>query len=138
MNTTKFSQLIQTYGCNPNKWPTEYKEQMVQYVHANKSCLDNFQAERELDDILNLYAIKPPSQTLFMNILQKTRSSSHLDVKNLFMPFFPKFSALSAALILGLSLGVYQHSGYNENDFIFNTFIDTMTYNATNENEMIL
>mgnify|MGYP003626778529 CR=1 FL=1 len=138
MNTLIFERLIQTYGLNKNKWPLEQKEQMLQYARSHTNCLTKFHADSKLDSLLDHDKVKPPSKALSKSILEKTCYRSTLDFKSLFCPIVPKFSALSAALLLGLSLGVYQHSGNHQNDFEFNAFIDTIPHNTKTENEIIL
>jgi len=138
MNKKHFERLIQTYGCEEEQWPLEHKAQMLRYIHSNTDWLNSFPKELQLDDFLKNYTVAPPAHRLTTNILNNTCYQSKLDFKNLFFPYFPKLSALCAALVLGLCLGIYQNANYNDNDIVVSTFINATANNSSNENEVFL
>ena len=122
MTTDSFAQTIQTFGTDSAHWETDQADQIKAWIETEEGNRI-FQAEKELDDRLNL--VQPPVCVGLIDKIQTVIANEKIQRQLLlFWRISPWVSA--ACVVFGFCLGWYQnYSDYTNTQSYFNTLFDT-------------
>ena len=100
MTLARFSELVGAFGGSPRRWPDAERAAALTLFVGSPEAQALAARAAGLDDLLDDYAVEPPSQALRMAVLAGAPRASSPTARRLGVA-----AGLAAALILGLMTG---------------------------------
>jgi len=106
MNLARLEEILDAYGADPRRWPAEERAAAEALIAESAEAATLRENAAALDMLMDISTTPGPSPELMARVLVAREPSGWLPVLWPFGPIWQPVSAMAAAAVLGIAIGV--------------------------------